>query len=204
VIRGGGYLLAAMLVAGAVALGFAVSAGMGQAQDIALFKALALRQGVSADWMIKAAGVFTWFGDASQRTIFAVAIALWLVWERRFKAALIMAVLPPLGNVASSLLKEAFARSRPTLVPHLDSVTNLAYPSGHAAAGAVFVLAALLVPGGQPRVRLAAALIVMALIGLSRPMLGVHWPSDVMGGWMIGMSYAVFGAALVKIWEGRR
>jgi undecaprenyl-diphosphatase len=62
----------------------------------------------------------------------------------------------------------------------------------------------LLVPGGQPRVRLALALIVMTLIGLSRPMLGVHWPSDVMGGWMIGMSYAVFGAALVKNWEGKR
>jgi undecaprenyl-diphosphatase len=204
VIRGGGYLLAAMLIAGAVALGFAVSAGMGQAQDVALFKAVALRRGVSADWMITAARALTWAGDASQRTIFAVAIALWLVWERRFKAALIMAVLPPLGNVSSSLLKEAFARPRPALVPHLDSVTTLAYPSGHAAAGAVFVLAALLVPGGQPRVRLALALIVMTLIGLSRPMLGVHWPSDVMGGWMIGMSYAVFGAALVKNWEGKR
>jgi undecaprenyl-diphosphatase len=204
VIRGGGYLLAATLFAGAVALGFAVSAGMGQAQDIVLLKAVALRQGMSADWMIKAAGVVTGFGDASQRTAFAIAIALWLVWERRFKAALIMAVLPPLGNVASSLLKEAFARPRPLLTPHLDSVTNLAYPSGHAVAGAVFVLAAMLLPGGQPRLRVALGLAAMMMIGGSRLLLGVHWPSDVVGGWMIGLGFAIGGAALVKNWEGRR
>jgi undecaprenyl-diphosphatase len=65
-------------------------------------------------------------------------------------------------------------------------------------------LAAMLVPGGQARLRLALGVAAMIMIGVSRALLGVHWPSDVVGGWMIGLVYAVFGAALVKNWEGRR
>ncbi len=203
-IRGGGYLLAAMLFAGVVALGVAVSSGIGHGTDLTLLGSLALRRGSSPDWMISAASALSWAGDTERRTLFAVAVALWLVWERRWKAALIMAVLPPFANTVSSILKEAFARPRPALVPHLENVTNLAYPSGHATAGGVFVLAALLLPGGQPRLRLMLGMAAMILMGLSRPMLGVHWPSDVIGGWMLALAYAVGGVSLAKNWEGRR
>ncbi len=200
----GGYLLAALLFAAVVALGLAVDAGFGAALDHVGFDVLALQTGTSPDWQIKIAQWATWLGDGGRRIPFVVALALWLLWDRRFKAALVVAVVMPLGSVVSSVLKSAFARPRPDIVPHLDHVADLSFPSGHAAAGAVLVVAALLVPGGQPKLRLGIALLVMAAIGVSRPALGVHWPTDVMGGWLLGLSFALMSVALVRRLEGGR
>ncbi len=203
-MRGGGYLVAAALLACVVALGFAVGAGFVQPYDTAVFRMMALEKGASPDWQISIAHWLTWFGDTERRTILVVICALWLVWERRFKAALVMAVTPLLGLAASSLLKEAFARARPDLVPHLDHVTNLSFPSGHAAGGAGLLLAAMIIPSRYRGAWVAASLAVMVAIGLSRPMLGVHWPSDVIGGWLLGIGVAIAGAAIVRNWEGAR
>jgi undecaprenyl-diphosphatase len=202
-MRGGGYLLTAVLFASVVALGFAVNAGIGQEFDLALMKHMVLRDGDSPAWLIQGARFFTWAGDGPQRTIITVVLALGLLWARRFKAALVVPVVPAIGNAVSSILKEAFARPRPDIVPHLDQVTSLAFPSGHAAAGAVFLFAALIMPGKQPKLRLFFGLLLMALIGLSRPMLGVHWPTDVIGGWMMGFAFVSLGLAIIRQWEGR-
>jgi undecaprenyl-diphosphatase len=203
-MRLGGYLLAAILFAAVVALGIIVDAGWSSALDRAGFDALALRAGTSPNWQIEAARWATWLGDGGRRIPFVVALAVWLLWDRRLKAALVVAVVMPLASVASSVLKAAFARPRPDLVPHLDHVSDLSFPSGHAAAGAVLVVAALLVPGGQPKLRLSAALGIMFAIGLSRPALGVHWPTDVIGGWLLGLAFALMAVALVRRLEGGR
>jgi undecaprenyl-diphosphatase len=199
-----GYFIAAALFAGVVALGFAVMAGFGHALDVELFGKLALRKNLSPDWAIAAARWASWIGDGERRTLITIGLALWFVWERRFKAALIIAVVPTLGVVVSSALKEAFARPRPHLSPHLDGVYDFAFPSGHAAFGGVFLFAALLLPGKNPRLRIALALLAAGCIGFSRPMLGVHWPSDVIGGWLMGLSIAIASVTLVRNWEGSK
>ncbi len=203
-MRGGGYLTAALLLVGVVALGLSTARGWGEPYDRWGFDVLALRDGVSPPWAIEVARWLSWAGDTERRTIVTAAFALWLVWERRFWAALIMAVVPPLGGVVSSILKEAFARPRPDIVPHLDHVTNLSFPSGHAAAGAVLVFAALIVPSRNQAAWVGGAVAVMLLIGLSRTMLGVHWPSDLIGGWMLGLGVAIAGVSITQSLEGRR
>jgi undecaprenyl-diphosphatase len=200
-MRSGGYLLAALLFAAVVALGLAVDAGFGATLDQTGFAALALKEGVSPRWQVDVARWASWLGDGGRRIPFVVALALWLLWDRRFRAAVVVAVVMPLASVASSILKAAFARPRPDLVPHLDHVSDLSFPSGHAAAGAVLVVAALLYPGRQPKLRLGAAVCIMLAIGLSRPALGVHWPTDVIGGWMLGLSFALLSVALIRRWE---
>ncbi len=203
-MRSGGYFVAAILVALVVALGFAVSAGAGHAGDVALMKLLGLRESVSPDWLLNVAHGFTWLGDSRQRLIISLGLAAWLLWNRRFKAALVVAIVPTLGNAVSSILKEAFARERPHIVPHLDHVTNMAFPSGHAAAGAIFLFAALMLPYGSRALRLTVGGALMLLIGLSRPMLGVHWPTDVIGGWLLGLAFVVLGVTIIRNWEGAR
>jgi undecaprenyl-diphosphatase len=201
---GAGYLACALLMAATVALGYVLAQGLGAPLDRLGLGAIALREGASPPWAIEAARWLTWMGDTERRTIATAAFALWLVWERRFKAALIMAVLPPLGGAVSSLLKEAFARPRPSLVPHLDHVTNLSFPSGHAAAGSVLLLAAWIIPSRYLGAWIGAAVCMMLLIGVSRILLGVHWPSDVIGGWMLGLGVAVAGVSITHSLEGRR
>jgi undecaprenyl-diphosphatase len=70
----------------------------------------------------------------------------------------------------------------------------MSYPSGHAAGSMVVLLTAALMMG-ERRLRWAAVALSLA-IGTTRPMLGMHWPSDVIGGWMWGASFALLGTGV--------
>ncbi len=102
-----------------------------------------------------------------------------------------------LGVAASALLKFAFGRARPDVVAHLVSVDTASFPSGHAMNSAVVYLTmAVLLARGQTqrgaRVYIVAIGVLLTLmIGLSRVYLGVHWPTDVLVGWVFGASWAM-------------
>jgi undecaprenyl-diphosphatase len=195
---------AALLLAACLALGIIVSLGLSKEADRAVLKLLALRQGVSAGSVISLFQWISWSGEAGQRTLLSVAAALWLVWQRRPRAGLVMLVVPALTGVTSSILKQIFARPRPDLVPHLDHVSNLSYPSGHASnAIALCLLAALLIADKRRSLAINIALAAALAIGSSRMMLGVHYPSDVIGGWLWGAGLALIGLVIVRKWEAR-
>ena len=85
-------------------------------------------------------------------------------------------------------------RARPDLDPHLVVVKTSSFPSGHAASSMIFYLTmalTLTVGTRWHRAAAAGALCLSFLIGLSRVMLGVHWPSDVIGGWSFGLLWVL-------------
>jgi undecaprenyl-diphosphatase len=188
-------IIAALVFAAlTLAIGFAVSMGVGKPFDRAILSEVALRSGRDSGALISLFQWITWLSDSAQRTVMVLIAAAWLVWKGRRRAALIIMVVPILAGVTNSLLKEAFARARPDIVPHLDSIGNLAYPSGHAAnAVAFFLLAALILATKRPVLWRGAAVTLALLIGTSRVLLGVHWPSDVLGGWFWGAAFALVG-----------
>ncbi len=162
-------------------------------------RAIALRDGSSPNWLISVFQGITWMGDAAQRSILMIAAGGWLLWKQRVRAALVMIIFPSLGGATSSILKQIFARARPEIVPHLDTFSNLSFPSGHATnATAILLLCALLLPGRNRGLWLTFALIGAAAVGLSRLLLGVHWPSDVVAGWLWGAGFALTGYATAK------
>ena len=83
---------------------------------------------------------------------------------------------------------------RPDLEPHLVVVKTSSFPSGHATSSMIFYLTMALALTARTRwQRLAAAgaVLLSLAIGTSRVMLGVHWPSDVIGGWAFGMLWVL-------------
>jgi len=99
--------------------------------------------------------------------------------------------------------KRLVDRPRPPLALHLIHATDAAFPSGHAAQsaavwGALAVVVAATVP---PVARIAVHLLATALViavGLSRLVLGVHWPTDVLAGWALGAGWLAVALAIAR------
>ena len=117
-----------------------------------------------------------------------------LLYRRDWRGALLLAGISLSGRLMVELQKDWTARLRPDPQGHLVPVETFAFPSGHAAnATLVWLCLALLVPR-RPRTRALAvwAAVWLALaVGATRVMLGVHWPSDVIGGWAFGLFWAL-------------
>lgn len=189
----------------ALVLGLLVTFGVGQQADRTILKAAAFRQNVTSDLLIALAQWVTWSGAASQRTFAMVVFAGFLLWRKRPYAALVMLVIPPFAGATSSILKEAFGRARPDIVPHLDIVTNLSFPSGHATnVMATLLLASLLLAQKHRYFWIALGILGAAAIGSSRILLGVHWPSDVVGGLCWGAGVALLGLSISQRLEARQ
>ena len=118
-----------------------------------------------------------------------VALGL-LLYRRAWRDAALLAGITLGGRLMVALQKEWTARVRPDPQGHLVPVESLAFPSGHAAnATIVWLCLALLLPRSAAGRSWAvwAAVWLALLVGLSRVVLGVHWPSDVIGGWAFGL-----------------
>jgi membrane-associated phospholipid phosphatase len=128
-----------------------------------------------------------------------VVLALLLVkWYYR-NAALVAAGLG--GAVfANQLLKLILARARPTQYVSVLTENSYSFPSGHAMVSAAFA-ATMVIMVWQTRFRIPALIfgsIASLLIGLSRIYLGVHYPSDVLAGWALGLLWAVIAGSLIR------
>lgn len=188
-------LMAAALLIGLATVWFKLGAPV----ESDALRAIALREGRSSAWVISLFQWVTWSGDAGQRSIVMIGFGAWLLWQQRVRAALAMVIFPSVAGATSSVLKQLFARARPDVVPHLDHFSNLSFPSGHATnAMAILLLAALLVPANRRGIWTVLALLGAATVGLSRNLLGVHWPSDVVAGWLWGAGFALTGYATAK------
>lgn len=129
---------------------------------------------------------------------------LLIIAQRRLAVLVIGGVLG--GWLLSNLLKLGIARARPDIVPHLVDVHDLSFPSGHAMLSAVtyLTLGALLSrlqtrPAARIYIVCTATLLTL-LIGLSRVYLGVHYPTDVLGGWCAGTAWATLCWLVARAW----
>ena len=117
-----------------------------------------------------------------------------LLVRRDWRGAVLLTGITLTGRLLVELQKDWTARVRPDAIGHLVPVDSLAFPSGHAAnATMVWLCLALLLPrGGRARAfAVWTAVWLVLAVGLSRIMLGVHWPSDVIGGWAFGLFWTL-------------
>ena len=131
---------------------------------------------------------------------FVAAIAISL-WRRSLWPGLTIIAVVLLGRMLISAQKYGIMRVRPSDHEHLDLVTNPSFPSGHAGNSMiVYLTIALVLSSGTRWVQpaAAAALVLSLLIGISRNVLGVHWPSDVLGGWSFGLLWVLVALPLAE------
>lgn len=144
-------------------------------------------------WMAAALFV-TRLGDWEVLLAVSFFAAAWLMLKRRWRLAALLFGSTLAARLLVGAQKILLARVRPAENQHLVQVETLSFPSGHAANSMVvyLTLALLLVKGERQRRAAAVAAVALSLlIGISRVLLGVHWPSDVVGGWAFGLLWAM-------------
>ena len=144
-------------------------------------------------FMLVIARLFTFLGEPTLLVGASAVIALWLWWMGRARAGLMLLAITLTGRALTEAQKYWIARARPDIEPHLVIVKTNSFPSGHATSSMIFYvsLALLLSDARRRTAAISAAILLSLLIGTSRVMLGVHWPSDVIGGWAFGLLWVL-------------
>lgn len=134
-----------------------------------------------------------WVWDPWTMRLVCAAAAVWLVWRRSaWWTAVWLAATCALGSLLQQTLKAAVDRPRPVWSDPVDSARYAAFPSGHAMTATVVcgLLLWLLHRYGPGRAvwrtALTAGVVSVLGVGFTRLWLGVHWLSDVVGGWLLG------------------
>ena len=158
-------------------------------------------------WLALAALGFTQLGN--WWTVVAVTVigALFLLYRGNRWGALILLTASFTGRALVILQKAYFARVRPEENLRLVEVSYQSFPSGHAANSTIAYVGLALLLFHDPKQRreaAAAAMVLALLIGISRPMLGVHWPSDVVAGWAFGLLWIALIFAIMERLRPRR
>lgn len=145
--------------------------------------------------------VITYVGSAFVMVPFALVVAAWLWRGPHRRIAAVVVTAPAIADGVFNAIKSVFRRVRPIGAERLHLATY-AFPSGHATTStAVLVtIAYVLAREGMVSRRLAMALGIGGplLVGVSRVYLDVHWTTDVLGGWALGLLVAALSAALYE------
>ena len=144
----------------------------------------------------------TQLGGAPVLLLLAGMAALATARRDRWAAgALVATVLG--GRLLIELLKLGVDRLRPAIDAHPVSVFSQSFPSGHAGNSMLTygAIALFAMPERSRGPALGTAIALSLVVGMTRPILGVHWPSDVAGGWCLG---ALWLLLCWSLWEDFR
>ena len=139
----------------------------------------------------------TALGGSTALALITIFTAVYLLLDGRRRMALFVCGSVGGGLLLSTVLKNAFHRPRPDLVPYADYFSSTSFPSGHSMlSAATYLTLGALLARSQQRKRIKAFFLLVAallsfMVGLSRVYLGVHWPTDVLAGWTAGASWTI-------------
>ena len=197
-------LLAAALVTSAwifIALADEVSEGEADAFDKAVLRAFRtpgdLSDPLGPRRVEEAVRDITALGSVTVLSLISAVVAGFLLLTRRYQALLLLASALAGGSLLNWSLKNYFNRARPEFVTQLHHVDSYSFPSGHSLLAAVVYLtlgalvARLVAKRRQKIYILGVAVLLTFLVGVSRVYLGVHYPSDVLAGWSVGLLWAI-------------
>ncbi|WP_229736497.1 phosphatase PAP2 family protein [Novosphingobium endophyticum] len=154
-------------------------------------------------WLVEGIRDLTAMGGVLLRHLFALGALAALLFLKLRREALILAGTVIGGWLANSLVKLSVGRERPAIVPHLTEAGGNSFPSGHSFNSAVVYIAIALAFAAMSSRRpvrwtiVGGGLVLTWAISISRVWLGVHFPSDVIAGWLSGAGWAFLAALLL-------
>jgi undecaprenyl-diphosphatase len=164
---------------------------------------------IGPPWLEEMARDMTALGGVLTLTMVTLMVAGYL-WLSRQRRAMVFVLAATAGALVLSLaLKGVFDRPRPDLVPHLSNVATTSFPSGHSMLSAsIYLTLGTLLARLVKRKRLkmyfiGVAMLLTFLVGVSRVYMGVHYPTDVLAGWMAGVGWAMLCWLLARYAVGR-
>lgn len=165
---------------------------------------------IAHPWVFEVMRDLSGLGSTVVLTIFVAITVGYLALISMRASALLVAASTISGALCVSGFKVAFGRARPDTAYAELVATTLSFPSGHATMSAVvFLTLGALVASTRPLwiekiYILCAAATMTMLVGISRIALGVHWSTDVLGGWAFGSAWAIVWLFLAGFLSRRR
>lgn len=147
-----------------------------------------------------------WVWDPAVLRTAVALLTLWLVHRRAWRLAAWSAVTAVAGGLIGLLVKTVVERARPSLEDPVAHAPGFSFPSGHAmtATTSFAVLLLVLLPlvrrTWRPLCWCVAVVSVLG-VGFTRVALGVHWFSDVVGGWLLGLAVVALTAWAFEAWR---
>ncbi len=148
-------------------------------------------------WFENAVRDITALGSTIVLGLLTLMIVVYFILRHEYPAAWLITISVVGAQILSSLLKLGIGRPRPDVVLHLMHASDFSFPSGHSLLSTVFFLTIGLYAAGcvmDRRLKIyycTVATVVTLLVGLSRVYLGVHYPTDVIAGWLIGFAWVL-------------
>jgi undecaprenyl-diphosphatase len=167
------------------------------------------------DWVRRSPGVVgplrvvTFLGATAWLAVVVAATAAYTLVRRRPRLAVFVVVTALAGGALNTAVKVTVDRDRPTLDPPVATAGGFSFPSGHAAAstvsyGAVTLALLPAVPRRGRRATVTGVVVLVAAIGASRLALGVHYVTDVLGGFALGSAWLAASTAAFSVWRVER
>jgi undecaprenyl-diphosphatase len=185
-------LFALILALLALCLATGIIGGIDFGPDVALIHGLEELR-ASSPGLTNLAILITQAGSAYGTVGGGLAVAAWLYWRHGPALAALLAGTVLGERLIIDGMKLLIDRTRPAFDLHPVVTHSSSFPSGHSGNSmAVFLAIALIaVPRPQRVPAIITAVLASVIVGSTRPYLGVHWPSDVIGGWSLGAAIAL-------------
>ncbi len=162
-----------------------------------------------SDDLVRQLKILTFFGSPVWFYVIVIPAVFWVWRGGHVRLAVFLVVTTLGGGLLDTIVKEAVGRPRPSLVDPVATAQGKSFPSGHAMSSTVVYGALLMVflPVIGRRYRLVVlvgAILLVAAIGFTRLALGVHFISDVLGGFVLGLAWLAVSAAAFSTWRVER
>ncbi len=159
--------------------------------------------------LVRELKILTFFGSPPWFYLITAVAVVWVSRRGHTRLAVFLMVTTLGGGLLDTVVKEVVARPRPSLVDPVATAHGKSFPSGHAMSSAITYGALLLVflpaIGRRYRAFVAGGAVALVLaIGFSRLALGVHYISDVLGGYVLGLAWLAASTAAFSTWREER
>jgi undecaprenyl-diphosphatase len=164
---------------------------------------------VDREPLVSAMRTVSFFGSTAFLFTIVTAAVLWLLLRRERRLAVFLAAVCAGGALINIAVKAAVGRPRPDLDEPVATALGKSFPSGHSMSslicfGALLVVFLPFVPRAWRQATVAVTAVLVLAIGFSRMVLGVHFLSDVLGGFVLGTAWLVGSVALFETWRTER